>query len=278
MPLIRSRADGAPDRALAWGMRLGLPACVALAIAIAPASSAAAPPSKSACIDAYKTSQELSRAGTLTRARSAALLCARDPCPAVLRKDCAEWVADLDMRLPTLLVVLRDESGRDVAAARVSVDGVEVANRLDGRPIDVDPGEHTIAVTVEGRPPLQQSIIAREREKAREVVFAFEPSKPKTAPSLAVLPTSPRTSETRAARPLPWTFWAATGTSGVALAAFGVLGVSGLVLRDDLNGCKPTCSEERLDHGRTTFLVADISLGVAVVGAGIATFIYLMRP
>ena len=255
-------------------MRLGFHACIALAIAMASGAAEAAP-SKSACIDAYKTSQELSRTGALTRARSAALLCARDPCPTVLRKDCAEWVADLDVRLPTLLLIVRDENGRDVAAARVSVDGVEVANRLDGRPIDVDPGEHTIDVAVAGRPTLHQSIIAREREKGREVVFAYEPAKT-TAPLLLV-PTTPRP-ETRTPRPLPWTFWAATGTSGVALAAFGVLGVSGLVLRGDLGGCKPTCSEERIDHGRTTFLGADIALGVAVVGAGIATFIYLVRP
>jgi hypothetical protein len=267
-------------------MRSGLAFCVAIGIAIAiapaaahgaPPSSSTPPPSKSACIDAYKSSQELSRAGSLTQARSAALVCAREPCPAVLRKDCGEWVADVEQRLPTLLVVVRDENGRDVAAARVLVDGVEVAKTLDGRPIEVDPGERKLEVIVAGKPPFKQSIVAREREKGREVAFAFPPAKT-APPPVTQPPVGPPRPETPAERPLPWSFWAAAGASGVGLAGFGILGVSGLVLRGDLDECKPSCSQERIDHGKTSFLVADVFLGVAVIGAGIATYIYLTRP
>lgn len=260
-------------------MRLGWLAGVALLTAMAPGSASAAPtsaPSKAACIEAYKSSQELSRSGALTKARSAALVCARAPCPAVLQKDCADWVADIQQRVPTVIVVLHDEGGRDVAVARVEVDGVEVATRLDGRPIEVDPGEHKVQVTAEGRPPLELSIIAREREKGREVLFSFEP--PKTASPLLVPLEGAGPEDKPRARPLPWTFWAATGVSGAALAGFGVFGASGLALRGDLDACRPNCSQERIDHGQSTFLVADVALGVAVVAAGIATFIYVTRP
>ena len=249
---------------------------MALVAVLAPAlARGAPPPSKAACIEAYKSSQELSRAGSLTQARSAALICAREPCPAVLRKDCADWVADVEQRLPTLLVVLRDESGRDMMGARVLVDGVEVASHLDGRTIEVDPGERIVEVIAEGRTPLKQSILARERDKGREVLFTFEAAAKVTTgpPAGPVLP--PQPTEKPAPRPLPWTFWTGAAASAVGVAGFGVFGGSGLALRGELSSCKPGCTEERIDHGRTTFLVADVFLGVAVVGAGIATWIYL---
>jgi hypothetical protein len=244
-------------------------------LALAPAvAHADGTPSKAACVEAYKSSQELSRSGALNRALSLALVCARDPCPAVLRKDCADWVADIEQRLPSLLFVLHDEDGRDIATARVLVDGTEVAQRLGGRPIDVDPGEHSIQIVVEGRPALERTIIAREREKAREVLFAFEPSR-------AAPPTAPPPSrdlgvhEAGRSRRLPWTFWAAAGASGIGLTGFGIFGVSGLNLRSDLDQCKPDCPQDRIDHGRTSFLVADVFLATAVVAAGVATVIYL---
>jgi hypothetical protein len=129
---------------------------------------------------------------------------------------------------------------------------------------------------VEGKPPLKQSIVAREREKGREIAFAF--AKPVTTPPIVTPPLPPRAPEKPMERPLPWSFWTAAGVSGVGVLGFGIVGVSGLVLRGDLNDCKPSCSQERIDRGETRFLVADVFLGVAVIGAGVATLIYLTRP
>jgi hypothetical protein len=225
-------------------------------------------PTKAECIDAYKRAQEASRSGALSQAREAALRCARNPCPTVLQGDCAHWLTDVEQRMPTILVVLRDPDGKDMATGRVVIDGTTVATKIDGRPLELDPGEHQLEVTGEGRAPLRQAIVARENEKGREVVFAYPPrAKPKGVEG-----------ETAAQRPLPWTFWPAAGLSVVGLGMFGYFGASGLSIRGDLDSCKPNCSQDRIDHGKTSFLVADISLGVGLVAAAAATFLYLVRP
>jgi hypothetical protein len=254
--------------------------CAGLVFAASPAFAQA--PSKAACVEAYKTAQESSRSGALTRARESALLCARDPCPAVLQKDCKEWVADVEQRMPTILVVLKDGDGNDMSGGRVTIDGAMVASRIDGRALEIDPGEHQITITIEGRPPLVQTIVAREREKGREVAFALEPTKPREAPPPPPPPppTEPTPPKDRAAerRPLGWPFYTAAGASAAGFVVFGIFGLSGLGIRGDLDSCKPNCSQDRIDHGKTSFLVADVALGVGLVAAGVATFLYITRP
>jgi hypothetical protein len=47
---------------------------------------------------------------------------------------------------------------------------------------------------------------------------------------------------------------------------------------DDLQNCKPNCAESDVDSARTKLIIADISLGVGVIGVGVAAFLYFTRP
>lgn len=256
------------------------PLALAIACGAGSASAQSTPaPSKAACIEAYKSAQESSRSGHLSRAREQALVCARDPCPAVLQKDCKEWVADVEQRVPTVMVVVKDGEGKDVTDARMIIDGVVVPKRVDGRSMEIDPGEHKIEIFAEGRPKLVQTIVAREREKGREITFAYEPPKKKEPPTPTVIgPPTPGPRDSTEKPPLRWTFWTAAGLGGAGLLGFGIFGASGLVVRSDLDACKPNCSQQRIDHGKTSFLVADVSLGIGLVAAGVATYLYFTRP
>jgi hypothetical protein len=223
-------------------------------------------PTKAECVETHRLAQEARRSGTLSQARKSSVRCARNPCPIALQMDCMRWIVDVDKRMPTILVVARDSNGKDVSEGRIVVDGTTVATRIDGRPLELDPGEHRIEVTGEGLAPLTQVIVAREEEKEREVVFAYPPRVTKHAEG-----------ETLAERPLPWTFWPAAGLSVVALGTFGYFEASGLSIRGDLDACKPNCSQDRMDHATTSFLIADVSLGIGLVAAGVAAFLYLTR-
>ncbi len=226
----------------------------------------ATPVTKQVCVDAYRNAQPLSRAGSLTKARELLLICARDPCPPALQGDCVVWLDEVAQRMPSIVVTLRDGNRVDIPEAALTIDGAAVSPRLDGREVEIDPGEHVITVQPVGKELMTQVVVAQERERGRKVTFELAPLEP------------PPTAGPVARGPLPWTFWTATAVTGVGLAGFGVFGARGLSERSDLESCSPTCSDAQLRPTRTSFLIADISLAVAVIAAGAATLIYFTRP
>jgi hypothetical protein len=253
-------------------MRGAVGTVIAFLVFLAPPARADELPTKEACVDAYRSSQELSRDGSLLRSRTSLLLCGRDPCSPVLQKDCVAWLAELEPRIPSLIITLKNGLGHDVANARVLIDGVEVSPRIDGRAFDVDPGEHRSRVEPLDRAPseaLEQTIVAREREKARVIAFEL-----KMAKQTEVGPPAPAQPTGDVTRALPWTFWAVGGVGVVGAGVFGVFGVRGLVQRSDLDDCRPTCDTARIDRAKTSFLVADVSLVVALVAAGVDTWLW----
>jgi hypothetical protein len=247
---------------------------IAFVIALPVARADEEPPTKEQCVASYTSAQELSRSSKLKDARSALLVCARDPCSAVLQKDCVPWLADVEERLPTIVFALRDASGRDIADARVLVDGVVVMTRLEGRAFEIDPGEHLVRIEPASGEPVERTIVAREKEKGRDVTFvtgggATPPTPPVTPP-----PPGPIPSE---GRPLPTAFWAAAGVGAVAAITFSVFAVRGIVQRSNLDDCKPNCDTSRIDRAKANFVVADVSLVVAALAGGAATWFALSR-
>jgi len=70
-------------------------ALVAVCGAARPARAADA-----ACFDAYERTQRLRKEGKLDEAKGQATICARDTCPALLRKDCTQWVDEIAREMP----------------------------------------------------------------------------------------------------------------------------------------------------------------------------------
>jgi len=67
---------------------------------------------KQACVSAYEEGQQLRKAGKLTSARARLLTCAQEGCPAVLRKDCTVWVAEVEIRELTGVELIRQHDER----------------------------------------------------------------------------------------------------------------------------------------------------------------------
>ena len=122
-------------------------------------------PNKIECIAADTDGQSLRLAGKLLRARKRLAGCAAASCPAIVRDDCVERIADLEVAQPTVVFTATNGDGRSLAAVRLTVDGVVVANRLDGRPVPVDPGEHLFAFDALGRVGAQMRLTLYEGEK-----------------------------------------------------------------------------------------------------------------
>src|SRR5512141_1076550 len=113
-------------------------AVVALASLFALPAGAAGPSKsevKKACVAQADQGQQLRSDGKLALAKEQFAQCSRDECPGPLRQDCAQWMNEVVAALPSVVVGARDADGRDIVDVRVTVDGKEVATRLNGSPI-----------------------------------------------------------------------------------------------------------------------------------------------
>ncbi len=122
-------------------------------------------PDKMACIAADTDGQSLRITGNLLRARKRFAVCSATTCPGIVRDDCLQRVAELEAVQPTVVFTATNGVGRAVVAVRVSVDGDVVADRLDGRPIRVDPGDHVFVFEALGRLTTQMRLTLHEGDK-----------------------------------------------------------------------------------------------------------------
>ncbi|HEX5060856.1 MAG TPA: hypothetical protein VFV99_15925 [Kofleriaceae bacterium] len=144
---------------------------IAFAI-LASSSLAYADLSKEACVDAHSRGQDARDSGKITLARKLFLTCAQSGCPAAVQGDCARFADDLSNLQPTVNFVARDGNGNDLPNTSVYVDGMLVATSIDGRPVDVDPGNHTVKFSNAGKDEVVTVVIG-SGEKGRVVQARF---------------------------------------------------------------------------------------------------------
>jgi hypothetical protein len=236
-----------------------------------------------ACVEAVERGQSLRDKVKLMQAKTAFLACAASTCPEVIQRDCAQWIAELDTRIPTVIVTASDSAGKDVVYVRVLVDGEHFVDRLDGIAVPMDPGIHVFRFEPANGPPLEQTVVIREAEKYQKQHFTLP------APPLATALASPPTPSALLAPTLPprvgqvasdgsgWKTGAivAASIAGVAAGSFAGFGIAGAVDEQHLNdSCSPRCSPSSVDTDRHELQVADVSLGVGVAALAVATWLY----
>jgi hypothetical protein len=231
---------------------LACAACSALAGSDARADDAAV------CLDAHTRGQRLRKQSKLLDARAALLRCAAGTCPGMVTTDCSTWVTELAREVPSVVVALRDEAGREVADARVRIDGRLTRARIDGRPIELDPGVHRVVVD-SAAGTVEQSVVLATGQQNRVV-------------SLTLPDDSGRGALRTAA-------WISGGVGLAGLASFAAFAISGQVSYDELEACRPGCPQGDEDSVATRFVVADVSLGVGIAGVAGAIVLWLVsRP
>jgi hypothetical protein len=255
---------------------------VALAVVLAaPARPAVAADATSlACIRSAEDGQSARDQGKLLRARELFAACSARECPAVLRRDCARWAEDAKQATPSVVVVARDASGRDVVDARASIDGQLRASRLDGALIELDPGAHVVRVDMANRPPVEVRVVFGSGEKNRTIVLtlANAPEAPRPKADTTALLSGDAAPVTPPPRGLPAATYVFGAVGLVALGSFGYFAVRGKSDADHLRAtCVPGCETSDVDAVHTKLLVADVSLGVGIVSLAAATFFALAR-
>jgi len=243
--------------------------------ASAPAD-AANPTQTERCLAANEKGQLARKDARYRSARESFRVCAGSACPAAVSRDCAQWLHELDMAQPTVVLSARDPLGRDTSDIAVTVDGEPLSGRLDGRAIDVDPGERLFRFEAPDGSRMERREIVREGEKGRLVIADFR-TLPGAQPSSASAPT-PRLQPTTAPsgdRRIPTGSWV-LGALGVAgIGAGSVLLITGRVHEADKAGadCARQATCEGVDAIRREYWAGGVALGIGVAALGAAILI-----
>jgi hypothetical protein len=247
-------------------------------VGLASGTAAAGDITKEACVDAHSRGQDAKEQGKLTLARKLFFTCAQAGCPAAVQSDCARFADDLNALQPTVVFVARDGDGNDLPNTSVYVDGVLVVTQIDGKPQDIDPGNHSVRFAHNGRDEIVTVVIG-SAEKGRTVIARF--SSPAVARRAATAPLDVASRSTPASRPTTRTTHptgslalaiggTVIATGGVALALYGVSQVP--------DTCSLATNECSASPGDPVFADAQsgartMNLGIAIGGVGAAAAI-----
>jgi hypothetical protein len=227
-----------------------------------------APPSAAgaACVRAYEQAQEQRQSGKLLQARGALESCARDECPGFIRSDCVAWYGEVQSELPTVVFAARSE-GRDLADVRVSAGQRVLTSRVDGKPIELDPGEYDLEFSALTMQSVRQHVVVLRGERNRLLRVELVPLQRPHSSIRAVAPEAER------AWLLPGIFG---GVAVLGLSSFGAFGAWGRSAESKLEStCSPRCSPDQISGVRTKYLIADVSLGMSVASLGLAAWLAL---
>ena len=132
------------------GKRLrGVLALVAVSTTLIAAETTARADEREQCASAADQAQALRDEGKYRRAREQLLICARDVCPTPIKRDCLDWLTQIESIAPTVVFSAK-EGSRDLSDVKVYVDGVAITDRLDGKPVQMDLGKHAIKFEYNG--------------------------------------------------------------------------------------------------------------------------------
>ena len=248
-------------------------ATFALAIALTAAAwltpRTAAADDIATCVNASEQAQLLRDDGKYKRARELFVACTRDACPGIVKKDCTEWLAALDQSMPSVVISAKDGAGRDLTNVKVTVDGQPFADKLDGKPLALDPGEHALHFEAPGAAPVDDRLVMHAGEKNRALTVRLGP-----VPVVAT-PTPPEPAPTRGGG-VPIAAIALGAVGVVAIGSFAFFGLTGKSDVSDLrSSCAPNCDASKVEAARSKLIFADISLGAGVVALGVATWMVL---
>ena len=256
--------------------------CVLIFAALAPRSALA---DKASCAAAADEGSVLRKdVSKLTKARELLRACNAEECDADIRDDCRRWLDEVEISLPTVVFAAEDADGQPILSVKVLLDGVQILQELDGKPVAVDAGNHTFRFVREGAPPVDVKTLVRAGRKNAEVMARFPRPVPVHAPEASArpLPTpaapDPTPPKTSVLRPV------GIGLAGLGLVGFGLgaaFGIRAMSQQSEANcpdnRCRPEDApklEDALSSARisTTFVVA----GAALAATGIT--LYLIAP
>ncbi len=235
------------------------------------------------CAAAYEKAQELKQETNLRQARDQLLVCAQDSCPDFIKGDCGKWLGEVEAAMPSVVFVVRDADGNDIVDVTVKMGEDVLVEQLDGRAVNVNPGQQTFTFEIPGQDPVTKKVLITQGQKNRAVKIQLERDDPgegegggatgegdgATIDGGEVLEGTPN-------RTLAYIFGGVGGAGLISFAAFAAIGKS------DENGlrdsCSPNCEDSQVDGVKKKYLIADVSLVLGIVSLGVGTYFFIKPP
>src|SRR5262249_14894398 len=138
----------------------------------------------------------------------------------------------------------------------------KLLERLDGRPVQVDPGEHVFTFATKDGRVVQEPRVIRAGERAAIVSVVLPPS------------AGGELSEGAHRTGIPVGAYL-LGALSVGAAVVGTTrALTGLHHESELRaGCAPRCSTDDVEGLHRQYIVADVFFGVAIVGAALTAWL-----
>lgn len=235
---------------------------------------------KLACAKSFEQTQRLRNDSHYLSAAEEAMKCARQNCGEALFDECTKIYSELQTATPSVVLSARAPNGDELTKVSVSVDGKPALDELDGKPMRLDPGNHTFSFSSAEHGSIEHEYLIRAGEQFRAIVVDFAPEKTghgagdANASEREPNPTGPAPSR----RP-PLASYVLGGVSVVGLGAFIGFRIAGSHEFDArASDCKPTCSSSQVESIRQKYVLSDIALGVSAAAAAAAVTIYLVAP
>jgi hypothetical protein len=248
---------------------------LALALSLGGAGRASAEPSAADCLAASEASIKLDNEHRLRAENEQLLLCASAHCPVDVRNECVRRVDEVVAAIPTIIFEAKDQAGADVSAVTVTMDGEVLVTRLEGIPIQVDPGVHVFTFEVASQPVVRKSFVIRQGQQNRSELITFKGA---DAPPAAVSAPAPVVSlaPVSARREADVTVGAqrtlaivVASVGGVALGVGTVFGLQAMTKRDAADRACPTATcanQSGADMWHDARRSGDISTAAFAVG------------
>ncbi len=280
-PVSELRPSSSTPRA---AHRFGSPGIAGLAVVTLTAASSAwaqnEAESTPACLAAHEQAQVKRMDADLLAASSLLRACSEASCPAFVRGDCVQWLDEVHEAIPTVSLAASSEDG-DESDVRVFVGDKLITEKLDGRPIELNPGVYEFRFERPPAKPVVRQVILREGEKNRlvSVQLALRPEAQPPAPAPAPAPALPATPAVEEYRPVPPVALILGGVAIAGGATAAILAVSAHNAHDNARSdCAPLCSDAEVADIRARAIGSDVSTGIAIAAAAGAGYFFFTRP
>jgi len=246
-----------------------------------------APPAAEACERHHEEGQRLQRAGELIDAAHELRRCLHPACAPLLRSDCGQWLEQVTRALPTIVFGVETTEG-DLVDVSVYHGDERLVDRLDGTPVEVDPGVYVLRFVRAGATLAERRVVVRMGDRNRLIKVRLpsperrDASHPERAAPSPPAPTPPAPSplgDPGASSPPDLLTYSLYGAAGLAAIAGTIFAIDGYRdLQDGEAACSPLCDDRRSDDIREKFLIADGLFVLAGLTATWATIRVLSAP
>ncbi len=267
-------------------MRLShsFPLLVAIAFGVFLPKMAHAQDQTKACIAASEEGQRLRDDRKMKRAREQFLLCMKETCPGIIKRDCAEWFNQAESAMSSVVPSAR-VCGKDIFDARVSVDGQVVAEKLDGKALPVDAGPHKFKFEIRDKKGqtkvVEEDVLVSEGQRNKSVMGSFESPAVDCGAGFSTTPPPATSAQAKKSFPLAPVLLGSLGL--VAIGVGVVFDTKGFSEYDDnkkelektcisstgQKTCTQSQVDDKLDPPKRTMLLGEIIMGAGIVATGV---------